>query len=101
MPQCSNWWDYFNASLCSCTDHHCSLAKYRVKHMLKLSCSRLSAIKTMCTCHSLKHAAGHQEGHIGGVTFVLHLTLGASWGYDVEMTKSNTKLPALQQHTRR
>ena len=52
-------------------------------------------------CHYVKQAAAHQAGEIAQVTFVLHFTLGASWGYDVEMTKSKTKLPALQQHTQR
>jgi hypothetical protein len=28
-------------------------------------------------------------------TLVLHFTFGASWGYDVAMTKSNVKVPPL------
>ena len=32
-------------------------------------------------------------------TLVLHLTLGASWGYEVDMLKSNTKFPTLQQRS--
>ena len=32
------------------------------------------------------------------LTFVLHFTFGASWGYDVEMLKLKVKTPPLKKH---